>query len=124
MTETRVADKATMEHTKAALPKIEAPKNSVAKIIAKSLDKTYLLVLISDWIVPVFIIVNNLYAHFEGLPSFINRTKADIAMQAVITPNIANTVSIIINLLTPHRINIFFKCQEIKFKCRLKKLLA
>ena len=95
MTETRAADKATMAHTKAALPKIEAPKNSVAKIIAKSFDKTYLLVLISDWIVPVFIIVNNLYAHFEGLPSFINSTKADIAMHAVITPNIANTISII-----------------------------
>ena len=42
MTETRAADKATMEHTKAALPKIEAPKNSVAKIIAKSFDKAYL----------------------------------------------------------------------------------
>ena len=110
MTETRAAAKATIAHTKAALPKIEAPKNSVAKIIAKSFDKTYLLVLISDWIVPVFIIVNSLYAHLEGLPSFINRTKADIAIQAVITPNIANTVSTITTynkLLTPHRINNF-----------------
>ena len=123
MTETRAADKATMEHTKAALPKIEAPNNSVAEIIAKSFDKAYLLVLISDWIMPVFIIVNNLYAHLEGLPSFINRTKADIAIQAVITPNIANTISTITNF-NASSYKLFFKCQEIKFKCRLKKVVA
>lgn len=109
MTETRAAAKATMAHTKAALPKIEAPKNSVAKIIAKSFDKTYLLVFILDLIALVFIIVNNLYAHFEGLPSFINRTKADIAMQAVITPNIANTISTMIKTFNTSSYKHFFQ---------------
>ena len=109
MTETRAAAKATMAHTKAALPKIEAPKNSVAKIIAKSFDKTYLLVFILDLIALVFIIVNNLHAHFEGLPSFINRTKADIAMQAVITPNIANTISTMIKTFNTSSYKHFFQ---------------